>query len=224
VRIRCLSLALAIVGVTLIASPAAAQTAPATQPILFIHGYQGNEGTWDVMIGRFQAAGYESLSLYNWQYNSNRSNVRTADAVRAKVDEIRAQTGWDRIDIITHSMGGLSSRYYLKNLGGTAAVDEWVSLGGPNHGSTLANACIFTPCREMRPGSSFLTALNADDETPGSDVVRYGTWWSPCDEAVDPDVSVALDGATNTQTPCFLHSYLHDSPSVFQQVLEFVQG
>ena len=48
----------------------------------------------------------------------------------------------------------------------------------------------------MRPGSTFLTRPNAGDETPGTP--NYGTWWSPCDEVINPDSSVALSGATNT--------------------------
>ncbi|MCZ7414840.1 MULTISPECIES: esterase/lipase family protein [unclassified Streptomyces] len=47
-------------------------------------------------------------------------------------------------------MGGLSSRYYLKNLGGTSKVDSWASLGGPNHGTDMAEACFNTSCLEMR--------------------------------------------------------------------------
>jgi len=222
VRVTRLLLALALAGALLPVPSAAAHPATATQPVLFVHGYQGDADTWDVMIDRFVRAGYDPASLFNWEYDSDLSNAVTAEAIRVKVEAIRLQTGWDRVDIVTHSMGGLSSRYYLKNLGGAATVDEWVSLAGPNHGTALANYCVFTPCVEMRPGSPFLTALNADDETPFSDQVRYGTWWSPCDEVIDPDESPVLDGATNTETPCFLHGWLHDSPSVFRQVLAFV--
>jgi triacylglycerol lipase len=35
----------------------------------------------------------------------------------------------------------LSSRHWLKNLAGTAVVDEWVSISGPNHGTWTALAC-----------------------------------------------------------------------------------
>lgn len=45
------------------------------------------------------------------------------------------------MDVVAHSMGSLSSRYYLKNPGGTARVDEWVSIGGPNHGTYTAAGC-----------------------------------------------------------------------------------
>ena len=72
----------------------------------------------------------------------------------------------------------------------------------------------------MRPGSSFLTALNSGDETPGA--TRYGTWWSPCDEVINPDSSVPLSGATNTQTACMSHSALRENATVYGQVRDFV--
>jgi triacylglycerol lipase len=141
--------------------------------------------------------------------------------VANRVAQIKAATGAAKVDIITHSMGGLSTRYYLKNLGGTANVDDWVSLGGPNHGTGWAYLCFTTPCVQMRPGSSFLNALNATDETPGS--VNYGTWWSPCDEVINPDESTVLSGATNTKTSCIFHSSHLTNSTVYGQVRTFVQ-
>jgi triacylglycerol lipase len=73
----------------------------------------------------------------------------------------------------------------------------------------------------MRVGSTFLKELNAGDETPGT--VNYGTWWSPCDEIINPDSSVALSGATNTQTACISHTALTTDETVYQQVREFVK-
>jgi triacylglycerol lipase len=73
----------------------------------------------------------------------------------------------------------------------------------------------------MRPGSSFLNALNSGDETPGA--VHYGTWWSPCDEVINPDTSTILSGATNTQTACLSHSGVKESATVYAQVREFVR-
>ena len=53
--------------------------------------------------------------------------------------------------------------------------------------------------------------------------MNYGTWWSPCDEVINPDSSVALSGATNTQTACMSHSSLHENATVYAQVREFVR-
>ena len=69
--------------------------------------------------------------------------------LQTKVDEIRQQTGWASVDIISHSMGGLSSRYYLRNLGGQSFVDAWVSLAGPNHGTDTARFCLATSCKAV---------------------------------------------------------------------------
>ena len=197
----------------------AAPTVP--DPILFVHGWNSDGSTWNTMVGRFQADGYAPARLFAWTYNTSQSNATTAQQLSTKVNEILAATGASRVDVITHSMGGLSSRYYTKNLGGDAKVDEWVSLGGPNHGTDFAYWCFSTSCVEMRPGSTFLNQLNSGDETPG--VSRYGTWWSPCDEIINPDSSVPLSGATNTQTACMSHSDLHQDATVYAQVQDFTR-
>jgi triacylglycerol lipase len=117
-------------------------------------------------------------------------------------------------------MGSLSTRYYIRNLGGDTKVDAWVSLGGPNHGTSTANDCGLSPCLEMRPGSNFLAALNAGDETPGT--VRYATWWTPADQTVLPTSSVLLTGASNTQTAAIGHLNLVSDLTVFTQVKAFI--
>ncbi|MFD1732613.1 hypothetical protein ACFSC4_18545 [Deinococcus malanensis] len=58
------------------------------------------------------------------------------------------------------------------------------------------------------------------DETPGS--VRYATWWSACDEIINPDRSVLLTGAVNTQTTCLSHSQLYQSSAVYAQVRDLI--
>lgn len=200
-------------------SPPAA-TALVHDPILFVHGWNSSSSTWTTMIGRFQADGWASNELYNWQYDYKQSNATTASQISTKVNEILAATGATKVDIISHSMGGLSSRYYAKNLGGSAKIDEWVSLGGPNHGTDTANFCFDTSCKEMRIGSTFLTSLNATDETPGTP--NYRTWWSACDSVINPDSSVSLVGAVNTQTACISHGDLHENATVYGQVRDFV--
>ena len=218
---------LAAVAALLVSGPAqAAKPAPppatsGKNPIVFVHGWNSSGTVWNTMISRFSADGWTSAELNNWSYNTSQSNATTASQLSAKIDDVLRRTGAAKVDVITHSMGGLSSRYYAKNLGGDAKIDDWVSLGGPNHGTDFANACFQTSCYEMRIGSSFLTALNASDETPGA--VAYGTWWSPCDTIINPDSSVALSGAANTQTACLGHSDLYADGTVYAQVREFVR-
>ncbi len=199
--------------------------AQAHTPILFVHGYKESESLWKTMIERFEKDGWGKAELNNWKYNTAQSNVITAKEEATKVEEIKRKTGAAKVDFITHSMGGLSSRYYIKNLGGTSTIEQWVSLGGPNHGTTTAELCagFEVSCKEMVPGSTFLTELNSGTEVPGSPTVKYHTWWSPCDEIINPHTSVILTGAENTETECISHVALTTNEKVYKEVREFVR-
>lgn len=190
-------------------------------PIVFIHGFQGSSAIWTTMIDRLKIDGWTDAPLVAWTYDSNQSNVTTAQRLQATVDSLLAATGAKKVDIITHSMGGLSARYFSKNLTGSEKIDGFVFLGAPNHGTTLADLCPIQSCLEMRPGSGFLAALNAGDETPGTP--RYATWWTPCDQLTTPPESVVLDGASNTQTACMAHSDLYINSTVYAQVRDWVR-
>lgn len=203
--------------------PSTTTTVPATghDPVLFVHGWNSSSSAFVTMANRFKADGWTDAELLNWSYDTSQSNKTTAQQLAVQVDALLARTGATKVDIVTHSMGGLSSRWYLKFLGGTAKVDDWVSLGGPNHGTDIAYLCFSTACSEMRPGSTFLGQLNVGDESP--DPVQHRTWWSPCDEVVNPDSSVAVAGATNTQTACLEHSALHEDATVYAQVRDAIR-
>jgi triacylglycerol lipase len=188
--------------------------------ILFVHGWNANATTWTTMIGRFKKDGWASSELSAFSYDFSKSNAVTADIIRAKVDSIRTANGVSQVAIITHSMGALSARYYVRNLSGDGKVSALVTLGGTNHGTTTAQICFQTSCQEMWPNSTFLAALNSTDETWGTP--RYATWWSPCDEVINPHSSALLDGAVNTQTGCITHSQLHEDATVYAQVRDWV--
>src|SRR4029453_8775759 len=137
-------------------------TASGEDPILFVHGYTSNAATWNTTIARFQADGWEANRLFAYTFSSSKSNALIAQDIAARVNEIKAATGAANVYFVPPARGGLWSRYYIKNLGGAANVDDWVSLAGPNHGTSWAYGCFFTsPCNQMIPGSSFLNQLNS---------------------------------------------------------------
>jgi triacylglycerol lipase len=214
-------LATLVAAIAVCIAAAVPASASAQDPILFVHGYVESASLWNTMIGRFEKDGYPKSYLSAYSYNTSQSNKVDAEEVKSKVEALLKTTGATKVDIIGHSMGSLNSRWYIKFLGGEAKVDDWVSLGGPNHGTEFANFCGSTSCVEMRIGSKFLSELNAGDETPGT--VSYGTWWSPCDEIINPDSSVALTGATNTKTACLSHTALTTDETVYKGVREFVK-
>ncbi len=111
---------------------------PVRNPVIFIHGWNSTGAAWFSTIDRLKADGYQASELHNWTYYSTQSNAITAQQLSAKVDSILAITGATQVDLVTHSMGIMSARYYIKNLKGAAKVDAVISLGGTNHGTNTA--------------------------------------------------------------------------------------
>ncbi|MBK3574273.1 triacylglycerol lipase [Streptomyces sp. MBT65] len=222
---RRIATALSAVTTSLLLSLSLASTpahAASHDPIIFVHGLSGSASGWDDWVADFEADGYSSSELFAWSYDWTQSNVTTASQLATEVKSVLAQTGASKVDIVGHSMGTLSSRYYLKNLSGTSYVDHFVSVAGVNHGTSIASLCgwLYTSCKEMQTGSSFLTALNSGDETPGS--VSYAAYWSDCDEAINPDTSAELSGATNVDVGCISHTNMNNDHGVYEQVHDFI--
>ncbi|HWK89612.1 MAG TPA: hypothetical protein VNP72_06435 [Longimicrobium sp.] len=198
---------------------AEARAQPETKrPILFLHGLDGSDAQWIRMMRRFRDDGW--THLYAWDYDSDQSSIRTAADVRARIEQILVATGAERVDVITHSLGALPVRWFIKNAHGDSVVASLVNIAAPNHGTHTAYLCLRPSCGEMHPGSRFLRELNADDETPGA--VRYATWRSPCDPVIVPGQSTALEGARNTQTRCLGHTELLEDAVVYGQIRDFL--
>jgi triacylglycerol esterase/lipase EstA (alpha/beta hydrolase family) len=202
-----------IAAVMAIAGPATAQAQ--TNPVLFVHGLSSGSGVWNNMINNLSASGY--TRLYNWSYNWGQSNATTASQIASKVSSIRSATGAARVDIVSHSMGALGARYYIKNLGGQSYVNDYVSIAGPNHGTGWANGClIYVSCQQMVPGSSYLNSLNSGDETPGTSI-SYATIHSTCDLIVPS--GVALSGAaSNASVGCQDHNGMLSNGTTYSAV------
>jgi triacylglycerol lipase len=190
-------------------------------PILFVHGFGEDDLLWYPMIERLRRDGWTGPQLNDWTYNPYQPAAATAREVQARVERILLVTGAKKVDLVTHAMGSVSTRYYLEHLGGTAKVAAWVSLGGPNHGSGRLETCLVPSCLDLHRGAPFMRRLNAGDETPGP--VRYLTIRSSCDEYVSPRESVELAGATNVSAGCLSSVALTTDRRVYVRVREFVR-
>ncbi|MEU3465985.1 alpha/beta fold hydrolase [Streptomyces sp. NPDC006733] len=204
-RISAVLLALlTAIGLTLAAQPAPAAAAATHTPVVFVHGYTGSASNWTTARAVFAAGGYSSGELFAYEYDWSRSNKTSAAGLATYVQQVLARTGAQRVDIVNHSMGGLVSDWYVKQLGGQRFVRHLASIAGANHGTTFAGACLINvSCIEMYPGSAFLGTVNAGDESPGD--TKYATWYSPCDGVILPYTSTILSGAANNLVVCQTH-------------------
>ena len=124
-----------------------------------------------------------------------------AEYVVVAIEDVAGRAG-RRIDVVTHSQGGLEPRWALKWFPSTQTlVDDYVSLSATHHGSAdAAGVCSVGSCApavwQQVPGSRFLKALNAGDETPGD--VSYTSIYSLTDEVVPelppPSTSIIAGG------------------------------
>ncbi|MFF0739124.1 esterase/lipase family protein [Streptomyces sp. NPDC004111] len=200
-------------------APGRSADAPRT-PVVFVHGYNADPGVWGALRADFKADGYTEGELFSFGYDTHRSvNEVLSGELAAYVESVKRQTGASRVDLVAHSFGSLVTRWYAKfDPAGQSSVSHWVSLAGPNHGTSTAWACALwdQACRDMTPRSYVQKRLAEGDETPGA--VRYTTWWSNCDEVINPDNSVPLTGAVNNAAGCLDHNALLGDDKVSEGV------
>lgn len=189
-------------------SSAPASAAPAKDPVIIVPGFTTGpilEPGYYPLRSRLQSAGYD-VTLISYPDYGLGDIAANAQRLASTVASVRARTGAARVDLVAHSMGGLVSRTYVKNLGGAATVDSLIMMGTPNYGTALANVASFftfgtcvgiTACEQMAAGSSFLAALNAGDDTIGS--VRYTSIATIIDEIVFPYTTAFLARDGNIQ-------------------------
>ncbi|HMM93563.1 alpha/beta fold hydrolase [Phycicoccus sp.] len=157
-------------------------------PILLVHGIVSNRSIFTVLRRGLTRRGFSNVFAMN--YSSVATDVRTA-AIRLaeEVEAVCEQTGFERIHVIGHSLGGLVARYYVTRLGGDERVHTLVTLGTPHEGTWAAYAVPTRLMRQMRPGSGLMRELARP--APGCRT-RFLAYWSDCDAAIVPQRSAAL--------------------------------
>lgn len=184
--------------------------------IVFVHGINGSSADWSVMRDRFLADGWpaERLVAHSYEDASWGCNTLNADQLSRWVGELEA-VGAKRIAIVAHSMGGLSSRYFVKDLGGNGRVSVFTTLGTMHHGlakpcQSPVSICVWD---ELCSTGAFITNLNAAPATPGP--TAWTSIFSDADQTV-PNESSLLDGAKNV----LVHGYTHDGVNGLQDAEE----
>jgi triacylglycerol esterase/lipase EstA (alpha/beta hydrolase family) len=103
----------------------------AETPILLVHGIIDNHAIFTVMERALRRRGFQTLSSYDYgllTHNIPRAAVRLGDAI----EKLSAATGYERIHVIGHSLGGLIARYYVQRQEGDRHVHTLVTLGTPH--------------------------------------------------------------------------------------------
>jgi pimeloyl-ACP methyl ester carboxylesterase len=158
-------------------------------PILLVHGMVDNRSIFTVLRRGLQRRGFRRVLSLN--YSPLTSDVRrAAERLAARVETICAETGFERIHVIGHSMGGLIARYYVQCMGGDDRVHTLVTLGSPHGGTLPAYLVPHRLGRQLRPGSDVVAEL----ALPAPDCrTRFLAVWSDLDQMMVPKTAARID-------------------------------
>jgi triacylglycerol lipase len=192
-------------------------------PVLLIHGFLGTRGSMYMLERRLVDDG---MCVFSFNLGAvNARDIRSsAFLIHRKIERILAQTGWEKIDIIGHSMGGLIGLYYIKKLGGQERVRRLIMMGSPMRGTWAALAGVATlglwstSSWQLLPRSRFLDELAQGPIPPDVEVhtIAAARDW------VCPLPSTKLTGATATIVPLG-HSSLVVSDEVYRRVIQILR-
>ncbi len=170
----------AILGVTMLLPGAGAADGATLPPVLLVHGFRGSPGAFDTMAARLVRGGRKVYALAL----PGQDNIVNARAIR----DFAAAHHLSRVDVVAHSMGGLSSRWFVKYLRGKVSVAHYVSLGTPQYGLWVTCRVPLDYGGQMCPDGAFLGKLNSRDDTPGT--TKYTSIFS-ADDGLVPASSIA---------------------------------
>ncbi len=158
-------------------------------PILLVHGVVDNRSIFTVLRRGLRRRGFGRVTALN--YSPLSEDVReVAERLAETVEAVCADTGYERLHVIGHSMGGLVGRYYVQRMGGDARVHTLVTLGTPHAGTFAARLVPHPVARQLRPGSDVVAELAAP--APGCRT-RVLSIWTDLDQMVIPKQSARLD-------------------------------
>jgi hypothetical protein len=167
----------------------AADPLAARIPVVLVHGLVDNRSVFAVMNRSLRRRGFAHLC--SWNYSPLLTDIaRGAADLGEHIEGICEQTGYDRVHVVGHSLGGLISRYYVQRQGGDRRVESLVTLGTPHQGSRWANVVPTSLIRQLRPGSPLLQELA--EPAPGCRT-RVTAVYSDLDQMVLPTASGRCD-------------------------------
>ena len=174
------------------------QAQPGT--VVLVPGYGGSTSALQVLAGKLEAAG-RTTAVVDLP-DDGTGDLRESAAVLDGVVDAALAAGAPSVDVVGYSAGGVTARYWLRELGGAAVTRRVLTLGSPHHGTRVAEvgaalggAVCPVACQQLVPGSDLLRALNQGDETPEGP--EYLALWTDQDETVTPPASGRLEGATS---------------------------
>jgi pimeloyl-ACP methyl ester carboxylesterase len=191
---------------------------PAT-PILLVHGYFCNRGLWVQFVQRLAQA--RLGPIYTINCGPPLGDIELfASQLRERIDHICEVTGSAQINVVAHSMGGLTTRAYLRACqreGRAARIENFITIATPHHGTKVSTFGIGRCTRQMRWldwGNRWLSSLAVDEKNLPKTLSIY----TENDDIVYPSESSRIDWGDNVM----LHGVGHVGMLFDERVMALV--
>ena len=158
-------------------------------PIILVHGMVDNRSIFTLLRRALRRRGFGRVITLN--YSPFTQDVRSvARRLGQLVEQTCQETGYERVHIIGHSLGGVVARFYVQRLGGDIRVHTLCTLGSPHAGTHAARLLPQQFVRQLKPGSTVIKELA--EPAPGCRT-RFVAFWSDLDQLVVPKRSARID-------------------------------
>lgn len=109
-------------------------------PILMVHGVFFRDTKWFSYWGRIpKELKANGARIFFGNHPSALSVADSAAVLKTRIDEILAETGAEKVNIIAHSKGGLDCRYAIAKLGIGPNVASLTTVNTPHRGCLFAD-------------------------------------------------------------------------------------
>lgn len=187
-------------------------------PIILLHGLFQNPGCLLPLKRRLRLSGFfniHTVSLSSW-HNAE----YLTEQIARKVDELRHATGFSKVHLIGHSMGGILARNYIQIRGGERKVASCILIGTPNQGSRMAVFALSPLGRLLPPRGEFVPRLAAAPLPPQ---IPFLSIYSRHDNLILPAQNAFLKGAVNIELKGLGHTALLFSGQVHHDIINFLR-
>jgi pimeloyl-ACP methyl ester carboxylesterase len=158
-------------------------------PILLVHGMVDNRSIFTLLRRALRRRGFGRIWTMNYHVLTHDLRA-AARRLEKTVESICEQTGYERIHVVGHSMGGIVARYYVQRMGGDERVHTLVTLGAPHGGTVAAHLLPRGVARQLRATSDVITELA--QPAPGCRT-RFVAFWSDLDILISPKRNARID-------------------------------
>ena len=165
--------------------------------VLLITGVTIPQAWFGPIVARLERDGFRPV-IWEPPALLSGSLFEASEMLADVVDQVRAESGQDKIDILAECTGGVIARHYVQSLGGDAYVNRLVTFVSPQAGlpkaKYAASIAGWPALYDLTPNSEFLQAVASVPLPPS---VKMTSIYTCTDEYIQPFTTSIVPGATN---------------------------